>query len=249
VTIVVLIVLLALAAGAAWERWGKPPPAPPSDEPDAPSRPARSMDTDRNLAVHEAGHAVTAWACTMVQRIDRIDLDADEGRRGITVYDYFSHDSDDALWCSIVIGLGGVAAELMVDGKVRSGPAENDLLKARQTAAKLCARGVDTPPWGDHGHVRSLPLEKMYTTLSTGERQVLDHAYRMARALVWTYRPGHTRLVKILLAERKVSEIAVVKALGPRRFFIGNFISSMLRQKPPKAWFYIPAYRGERRAS
>ena len=209
-----------------------------------PARPGRSAEVDCNVAVHEAGHGVAAWACTMAHTIDRISIDvADEedaaGKCGVLVLPL---TASAALWCNAVINLGGLAAEVMMYGKMKTWTARRDLLQARALVGQLIAREATEPPWSTIAGPYTLPFGRMYDPpLSDEELRVIGHAYRMARTVVSTHRERHGRLVGALLYKRQMSNADVLSVLGHRPFYVFNIVSTIIRDKgEPDAWFYMP---------
>lgn len=242
-TIPILLLLAAVLVGVTvnllWQLWKKrlAPPTPSA-------RVGRSAEADCNVAVHEAGHGVTAWACTTVKTIDRIDIDGDgDDVAGTHERLSLALESHEATWCDVVIKLGGVAAEVMVYGKIRTWTARTDLVEARALAKQILQRNAAAPSWATpKGQAATLPLDLMYDPpLSEEEHRVLDHAYRMARTVVSAYRDGHGRLVGVLLYKRHMTNAEVLAVLGPRTFYVRNVVSSIIRGKgEPAAWFHLP---------
>lgn len=179
--------------------------------------PDKAPDTvDTRTAVHEAGHTIAAWRCTAVTRIHEVTLDGPHG--GYCRYEFLDCRTAAELWCLTVIQLAGIAAELTVFDKTRSGPAEKDLRQARRRAQLLAQH--DEPPW-------SLPPEPgptarfdhlFHPPLSTDEARVLHVAYRKARQLIRDSRHAHARLVALLLHQRTVRTPALTQLLGTRAF-------------------------------
>lgn len=244
---VILLLLASVLAGmlieSAWRR--RREAAAPADEPaPGPARAGRSAETDCNVAVHEAGHGVTAWACTMVKTIDRIDIDVsdNEDTAGRHEHSDLRLTADAALWCDTVIKLGGLAAEVMMYGKMKTWTASSDLLQARGLVRQLAARGATEPPWITITGSNMLPFGRMYDPpLSDEELRIIGHAYRMARMVVSTHRERHGRLVGALLYKRQMTSADVRAVLGHRPFYVLNIVSTIIRNKgEPCAWFYMP---------
>lgn len=97
-------------------------------------------------AIHEAGHAVCAWHNPHVVSIGRIQIGS-EG--GIVQYIESNSGTQAELWWKIVVGLGGIAAELEEYDRFQSGPARLDLEGVRDLAIRLSSKGIPNPPWSD----------------------------------------------------------------------------------------------------
>jgi ATP-dependent Zn protease len=243
--VAILLLLASVLVGMLIEstRKRRRDAATPAREP-GPTHAGRSVEMDCNVAVHEAGHGVTAWACTMVKTIDRIDIDVvdSEDTAGRHEHSDLRLTADAALWCDVVIKLSGLAAEVMMYGKMKTWTASSDLLQARGLVRQLVARGSLEPPWSTSTESNILPFDRMYDPpLSDEELRIIGHAYRMARTVVSTHRERHGRLVGALLYKRQMTSADVQAVLGHRPFYVLNIVSTIIRNKgEPGAWFYMP---------
>lgn len=180
-----------------WWRWRAQPALP------APWPPA---DTEPNrIAVHEAGHAIAAWACTACREIS-IDCETPTGGQ----VRYKIRGDEEAIWCSLVILLAGLAAEIAVFKKAYTIPARKDLGQARTALDMLRAcrvnRGVT---------LMLVPFHTFYVVpLDIYETEMMNAAYLMAQHLVST--PRYRRLVDLLLTKKQVTETEMEKVLGLR---------------------------------
>ena len=199
-----------------WKSMSKPELQP---EPVSTEQAKAFIDTTEcRMAVHEAGHAVAAWACTYVTEMTVASIETKTG--GVVEYVIHSTEKPDGMWCALVITFAGVAAEAFVHGKASSMAAESDLLKARALAKKLVDRAVP-PPWTPlEGSTPA--FEKLYKNpLEAAEIEVLKHGYRMARHSGQQFH----RMVMMLLTKKTMRESDVENVLGGRTFtkFSGLF--------------------------
>lgn len=184
----------------------------------APPVPAVFEDTpDWRKAAHEAGHAVVAWSCTMVQTVHEVTIAAPDGGYVKYADAYRPSEHTDARWCDTVIALAGVAGEVAVYGRVRSGPASADLRCAMEHARQLS--GV-APPWRLDAVTRSavvLPFDAMFEEPPSREQiAVLRHAYLIARHILCVRDPSHRHLMVTLHAKRVLNEEDLTGVLGTR---------------------------------
>ena len=221
-TLFILLLSVILFIGLyLWNyKKSQPPSRKKSNTPD---------NLNTRLAVHEAGHAITAWWCSGVDQVKLITIEEPTGGK---IYLNFNPRAKNILWCDLVITLAGIAAELSVYSKVRSKPAEKDLTIARDLARQLAGKGATSPPWSvKHSKDYSLSFGKMYhSTPSDLEQEILKEGYRHARFLL-NKRSGHfDRLVSFLLLHRSVKEEQAAEILDDRGFtrVVGVFHSVFL---------------------
>ena len=204
-----LIILLAIIIlGRNWE----PPPNKP-----LPRQPADHSKTFANrAAVHEAGHAVTAWCCTLVPTIGDVTIEHAEG--GITNIWYYSHDSVEGRWCDVVIYLAGMAAEIAAFGKVKTQGCGPDIKQALAQAKKIAESGSIVPPWKSPARKRSLEFDKMIVSLDPQHAKVLSEGYRMAYSILEAHGNKFYKVVSVLLAKKTATCTDIETVLGPRAF-------------------------------
>jgi cell division protease FtsH len=161
-------------------------------------------------AIHEAGHAVCAWNHPQIVRINRVTIDEGSTGEGEVRYIRAKIDTDDSLWCDVMVSMGGIAAEVMEFGRFRSGPARNDLEKALATARVLASRSSTQPPWQIQVPTGPRKLDISTTlrsvTPDSPEAWVLNACYDRAKDLVARDR---TRL------DRVAQHLAEHGPLGP----------------------------------
>lgn len=147
------------------------------------------------VAVHEAGHAIAALRCPLVTSVDRIHIAPDGGYVSYVI----RGDDVRTMWCSTVILLAGVAAEVMIYGRFRSGRAASDLAKARSLAETLVLKGFQVPSGARARH--TLDFAAMFETRPDPKvAAVLQAAYTTSRALLDKHQAQHGRLTGALLA-------------------------------------------------
>ncbi|HYX19560.1 MAG TPA: hypothetical protein VFA98_01800, partial [Thermoanaerobaculia bacterium] len=121
---------------------------------------AKAIDTwECRVAVHEAGHAVAAWCCTLVAEV-KIATIEDKGGGGVVKYSYVPSPNPAAPWCCAVIALAGVAAEAHVYARWKTAGAHKDITDALTYVRQ--SRG-HAPPWERLGGKRDLGFQKMFS--------------------------------------------------------------------------------------
>ncbi len=122
---------------------------------------------------------VAACLCTGASEIEAT-IDAPDG--GQVSYKLIAGTSASE-WCSLAIGLAGLAAELRVYGSTRTGPAREDLGKSLASARKLVGTN---PPWPLEGDPTPAPdFARTYEgTIEPAVLAVLVTGWGQARRLV-----------------------------------------------------------------
>ncbi len=169
------------------------------------------LDTqETRVAVHECGHAVVAWYCSDVAKVELVTTLRNGDALG---YVRFAHSGN--RWTLLAVTLAGAAAEVFVHGKVKSAGAGPDLLQALNLARLL--RG-QSPPWGRLDGP-TLPFRRMYDVqLDEADAGALEAAYRMARRVLVAHQVRFYRLIGALMSSHTLSERDVGIALGGRAF-------------------------------
>jgi hypothetical protein len=205
-----------------------------------PNSPSQSCSKDKpvdsvpyRIAVHEAGHAVAAWACSCIRGITEVTVESKTGG-GHVRFTYYESETDSFYWCKTVISLAGWAAEMRVFSKARAKPAEGDLLDARTLVSRLSFGA--TPPWKptappfDFTRVFSFDLRSQ-------DAAALAHCYAMASHLISSYGDRFDQLVALLLTKKTVVEKELESVLGSRVFvralgpYSTFFMIPMLRKR------------------
>lgn len=182
-----------------------------------PANLSNSPEPDANTAVHEAGHAFVASRCTVI-RVTQIRLEEKGGGGAVTTCQISG--AANLPWCQLVVDLAGVAAEAMVFGlKFRTGPATDDLLKARDRAEHIAALELKRP-WDKDVPTISLAWRSMFVEpLSEQAEAVMSLAYSYARYILERNRTQHHQLTSAVLAHRVMDE-ALVEAYLPTQLFV-----------------------------
>lgn len=203
---VVLIILLALITFHFWNSLEKKP---------LPRQPKEHFNTFANrAAVHEAGHAVTVWCCTLVREVGDVTIEHKQG--GLTSFWTFKQETPESHWCGIVILLAGMAAEIAVFGKTRSGGCGPDLTLAREKAKHLVKSRRVTPPWRVPQRRRSMQFDKMFVAIDPAQERILNECYSMAHAILESYGGNFYRVVSVLLTKKTAAASDLAAVLGSR---------------------------------
>ncbi|HVI40088.1 MAG TPA: hypothetical protein VM577_05470 [Anaerovoracaceae bacterium] len=211
-----IVVVLGLIGYLLYKKYkkAKSPGKIPSQDFDVP-------DTDEfRVAVHEAGHAVAAWFCTAVARVNEVTIESPTG--GHVKYEYHHSRFKENDWCNLVICLAGMAGEAVIYKRVRSGPASKDLAEARQMVAHIINAGWQDPPW--EVEESSMPFHKMFKDpLSETENRILQQAFQYSKELIWSKIKVHHQFVVLLLKDRTLNRDELIDHFGDREFsFLGN---------------------------
>ncbi len=173
--------------------------------------PRRLTRTLRNQKVaHESGHALLAWLCSHAEVVG-LDLE-DQGNGKVTYVTYRSPSrQSDLAWAQVVISLGGIAGELHVYSRFRSGTASRDLAQAREAAAD-----VRTVPAGSAAPDAVFDRPVFQVPLDDHERTVLNAALGEARRLLIDHQARYWRLVDRCLGQDQLAAPEIEAALGSR---------------------------------
>lgn len=225
---IVIGVVLAAALGALGFAWGRrswresaKPKARRTTHPDT---------VECRAAVHEAGHALVAWACFIVDHITFVLL-ADGGNGQVRYRFWRPTYKDDSDWCDAVISLGGVAAEVVLYRQASTRGSEEDLCGARSAIARLIDRSVLSPPWEVASALPPVPFAHLFDPpLSDAERRGLEIVYGKACELLRDGAVQHGRLVGALLHQRRLSYAQVLGILGERHWMAAKVLNSALKR-------------------
>lgn len=190
---------------------------------------------DERTAVHEAGHLLISYYCSDVVKVTKCSIDVDESGNAITTGIW---KLDRNKWNELVVMLGGIAGELSLYNKFRSGGASSDLMVARSLATDIINSNI-LPPWTtDDITVYNLPFSNMFTTeLSIEEEIILNTAYNKSKSVLVVHQNLYIKLINLLLEKRTITEDDVEKILGSRFAiqFLGNF-KSTIYSGPQSKW-------------
>jgi hypothetical protein len=202
--ITLLCILLAFAVilfSIPWVKEKKP----------SPRKPVHVDLPEIRAAVHEAGHAVAAWCCTIVTRVKVASVG--KGGDGRVGFELFLLGSPDARWCQLVIALAGPAAEAMVYKKGRSRESNLDLTAALQHAEAI---GSAPPPWAAQ-RGPTFDFDRLYYPRPSEQaRRNLEEGYRMAKCILQKSEHRMYAVTSALLACGSVSEKELSMILGSR---------------------------------
>ena len=165
-------------------------------------------------AIHEAGHAISAWCCTLVINVETVVV-KDGGHEGHVRSEYFALETPKARWCHLVILLSGVAAEAMIYRRGRSAGSKKDLMTALEHAESIAD---ESPPWKKNVLHRSIDFSKMYEPRPSPQTiQNLEEGYRMAKHVLCANEARFYRVVSALLAKKSLSKTDLEPLLGSRK--------------------------------
>lgn len=197
---------------------------------------------DPTVVLHEAGHALLAWHCTAVDSVLSVNTreSAIGGPGGYVKSAWLVNAPQPALdWCRLVVVLGGVAAEMMVARRARSGPASEDLMAAADLSRRIVQAGGADPPWSESWDYK-LAFERVFVEqLSDAEMRVLRIGYAAARGML-ARRPTALARLEVLLAERHVATGEELRAALGKRPVASTGLWRTLSGEI-KAEFVIPA--------
>lgn len=168
----------------------------------------RIISLEEKIAVHEAGHAITAWICPHVQEVSLATIESEFG--GTVLFKIF-----DKTWPQIVISLAGVAAEQLIFGKFNPKPAEMDLLSARALCKKI---NIEDLPIKSR-IISDLSFDKIFfQKLSKKEKIILLTAYLKAKEILSDRKVLLIKLISSLLLLKSMNEKQLSLVLGKRDF-------------------------------
>lgn len=175
----------------------------------------------RYKACHESGHAVVAWVSPDVScvKFATIVQDPNCGMVGGAVYCLFGMPPADVgrrYWEMLVVDMGGIAAEMMVNRKIKPFGAIFDLAKGSVRAEILIKDHSDLvlPP-SPKGCPR-IDFHNLWPDLGDGVDDVLNRAFAEATARITARRQDFDRLREDLYLRQFLSEDDMRVYLGPR---------------------------------
>jgi cell division protease FtsH len=186
----------------------------------------------RRVAVHEAGHAVVAWASPAAEPLRRVSILP----RGMSLGATQQVPSEDRhlmtrveLDSRLAVLLAGYAAELLVLGEVSTG-SEKDLQQATALASRMVAHfGMSEelgPVYYEHreehaflGHALATEggtSDRTVHAIETEARAILARARAAASAALSAYRAELDRLSAALLEAETLEKEEIERVLGSR---------------------------------
>jgi hypothetical protein len=183
------------------------------------------VESQCRTAVHEAGHALCAWACLLIDRIIVAQIDDHKHVRYRWWHPSFK---DDVEWCDMVIGLAGLAAERLVYGREREGVSK-DLEDVRASVAWVIDHKA-TAPW-EVGDLQPLPFAHLFEPpLTPEEERCVQIGYAKACQLLRDGKDRHDRLVSALLCHRTMTYKQITSILGDRYWMGAKVMSAALKR-------------------
>jgi len=174
----------------------------------------------RLTAYHEAGHAIAVKVASSTDRVDRISI-IPSGRAG--GYTAFKPDEDKTyqtksqLEESIIISLGGRAAEDIILGEVSTG-AYNDLKHANTIARNMITKYGMSEKLGnlifgdendevfigrDFGHTRNYS-EEIAAQIDNEVKRIIDNAYEKVKNILRENITKLNKIAEVLLEKEKI---------------------------------------------
>lgn len=171
-----------------------------------------------NIAVHEAGHTLLAWACTLVCEITCVDTlqHKDGGRGGTTIFKIYAKTVR-GMWSELVITLAGIAAEVNIYGKFQAQEVSEDLISAWELSRKLVNQQQLLAPW-KLPKTPTIPFSKIYRKVSPDQILILEQAYAMAGHLLITHKQRYHQLMSSLINYQILDNQKVSEVLGKRQW-------------------------------
>lgn len=176
------------------------------------------------IATHEAGHLITAWFFTNTTKIKEVIASDKEGHVLFSYAAPLSSDKDqylDFLWGRAVISLGGIAAEIIKNGKMRSGASKSDLEDCRSLISQICqlSNNKYIPPSFSFSNEKKINFRKIFKSpLTDVEYELMLSAYHGAKYLINVNKLKHEELS---LALEKNGSLPIAKI----PLFLGDRIS------------------------
>jgi hypothetical protein len=178
------------------------------------------MERLRWIASHEAGHAVVAWHCPVINRVVHMVIEPTTGG-GALWSGHVSHDwsreapVDQRLAWDVVIALSGLAAEILCYGELRTLVMQDqrDVMDAVRAARAMCER---RDPWPLPSNGQPLPALPFAVECSREEWFVLCQAWATARTILESQRDPHAMLASAIVERRRLGEWELAAILGPR---------------------------------
>ena len=181
-------------------------------------RPKYPYPLKYHIAIHEAGHTLLAWACTLVREITSVDTlqHKDGGKGGATRFTMYAQTIN-GMWSELVITLGGIAAEVNTYGQFRVIEVPEDLTSAWELSQKLANQQQLLAPW-KLPKTLTIPFSKIYRKVSSDQIVILEQAYLMANHLLLTHEQRFSQLMSSLVNKPILNTKQVDEVLGERQW-------------------------------
>lgn len=180
-------------------------------------------DNEKKLtAYHEAGHAIVIKRLSTTSKVDRVSIIPAGSAGGYTAHrpdEDISYYTSKQLFETIVVALGGKAAEEIIFGDVSTG-ASSDLQSANSTAMKMVTKYGMSEALGnmimdtgreevflgrDYGHTRTAS-EELSSTVDREVKKIIDKAYETAKKLLTDNMDKLELLAKTLLEKERIEK-------------------------------------------
>jgi len=201
------------------------------------SRTIKLDEHEKNIvAIHEAGHAILAYALPHSPSVERVTIDSElEGALGYVMHEVATNKhmhSRAELLDNICVALGGREAEMLFLGEITTG-CSNDLHQATAIASYMVEElgmsenlGVRTyrndPRMEDNELARILKrrdvAESTAALVDMEIKGILDTQLARCQEMLRTYRDEHVKMVEILLEKKTIGLSEIKEIFGGREF-------------------------------
>ena len=180
-------------------------------------------DHDKKLtAYHEAGHAIIVKLFSTTSKVDRVSIIPAGSAGGYTAHrpdEDLSYYTSKQLFETIVVALGGKAAEEIIFGDVTTG-ASSDLQSANSTAMKMVTKYGMSEALGnmimdtgseeiflgrDYGHTRTAS-EELSSTVDREVKKIIDNAYETAKKILTDNMDKLELIAKTLIEKERIEK-------------------------------------------
>ncbi|KAG5481033.1 hypothetical protein LSCM1_06709 [Leishmania martiniquensis] len=187
----------------------------------------QSDQSARRTALHEAGHALTAWMLPIVQKVLKISITPRGHAMGYTQRagtEFHEYQTNATLFADMVVMLGGRAAEEVMLGDVSAG-AMDDLQRATDVALKqMLAFGMSPHTGLLSYHPDYIQAGRDFTTFSNEAQyraeleaqKLLAAAHSTAVDIIRRHKDKIEVMVKALLEKKELSTRDIEQLWGPR---------------------------------
>lgn len=181
----------------------------------------------RRTAVHETGHALTAWLLPAAQKVLKISIVPRGHAMGYTQRagtEFHEYQTNASLFSDMVVMLGGRAAEAVVEDHISTG-AVDDLQRATDMAMKQLLSFGMSPRVGLLSYnPQYTEVGRDFTTFSNNAQhraelqaqKLVQAAYDTAVCLLKQNRDKVDAMVALLMEKKEVDTAAIEKLWGPR---------------------------------
>ncbi|ESL07283.1 ATP-dependent zinc metallopeptidase [Trypanosoma rangeli SC58] len=188
----------------------------------------RSLASLRRTAIHEAGHATTAWMLPSVKQVLKISVVPRGNAMGYTQRagaEHHEYQTNATLLADMVVMLGGRAAEEALLGDQSAG-ATDDLQRATDLALKqMMVFGMDPKAGLLSYHPESTQAGRIFVSFSNKAQSIAEEEAKRLVAL------AHQIAVEIIKAN-KIKIEAVVAELIDKKELLTVDLERLLGQRP-----------------